>query len=728
MPVLATSDDEGRLHAAVTIAPLPGTRHRPGGIDGFLYAEGYAREKVWHRLDPGERLDLGEIQLSPGYSIHGRVETTEGKAAVGAVVNLIRSQQVLGNRVLASATTDADGTFRILGAPLEAGKLRASHEGHEGEAVELPEPRAGVVLERDLLLVPKEPLYPTAVGQVLDVDGQPVPGARVSGVYTSDFYGDGTTADADGRFRLEWKLAERFRDSLHDDPADLVPAKLLAYGPSREGYPAEVPFVAGQEHTLRLKAPRWLEVRLIDGDGSPIPWGHVQARESRPRIPTTALGREGRARVLLPLEPFAIEGLAPGYRTSSFGPFDPVALDGTLELTLAPGQAVRGNVLFRDSPVVGASIFVNPCQAPDQPRISAPPGGTVDRPFDTFGSVYLGSHDASTDGQGAFVATLPGDGWHSLGVEAEGHAVAVFGPYDWDPSAGVHEVRIELRDSGALEGRVIPEAGQEAAGQLVAVSNGWGRAWITEADERGAYRLEGLPPGDWQVRPAAPPVGSTAKLSGLPAPEGHETRWDARVPPGGTAYADLDLRASGACRLQGRLLLNGQPRGGWEAALLFADGGHARLAETVTDTDGRFELATTHPGRRRLLFATGHIALPQGKKTLIEEIDLVEGLQRWERDLSAGELSLRVDDVGLDSHLMLRVTVKNLGEGPLEVEAEDWVSLADLQEGMSFPDLPAGEYRVRVFPTRALKGADWPDPDHRTVTLRAGEITEPAFP
>src|SRR6185295_18190398 len=102
----------------------------------------------------------------------------------------------------------------------------------------------------------------------------------------------------------------------------------------------------------------WLELCLADPACRPIAWGHAwnHGGWKQEYVPDLAFDAHGRARLLRPLRPLALEASAPGFRRTSFGPFEPAALGAELVLTLQPGECVRGRVTCAGRPVAGAAL------------------------------------------------------------------------------------------------------------------------------------------------------------------------------------------------------------------------------------------------------------------------------------------------------------------------------------------------------------------------------------
>jgi hypothetical protein len=411
-------------------------------------------------------------------------------------------------------------------------------------------------------------------------------------------------------------------------------------------HPAHVRAETGRDDVaIVIAARRFLRVRM-SSYGRPIPWGHVKTTAGDPAWclggndevwPLTELGEDGAAELPLPDGPFAVDAMAPGFARATLGPFHPTQLGSELVLELARGQAAYGRVLGRGLPVDGARVALG--RSGVRPGDLAHARGVArdDTPFDLAAGTALGDHDATTAADGGFVVALGTDGPYSLAVEAAGFGRTFFGPFDWDRERGAEGLVLELQPPGTLVGRVTPPVGTSAEGLLVAASDGGGVAWTSAVDSDGAYRFEGLAPGLWQIREAVPPIDSPAQLAQASASAPREPRWDALVPPGGTARFDLDLRARGSVRLAGRVRIDGAPPETGYAALLPASGrgefGAPRLAEASLDPDGAFTVAVSTPEEFILELCVGP---PSGRTLLRRRIELVSGETRWEPQWTTG--------------------------------------------------------------------------------------------
>jgi hypothetical protein len=238
------------------------------------------------------------------------------------------------------------------------------------------------------------------------------------------------------------------------------------------------------------------------------------------------------------------------------------------------------------------------------------------------------------------------EGDYVLLCAAPGFALAELEPFRVVPATGVSGLRVELGAGGALEGRVLVDAGAEPAGTIVGVSRGDGRARTQVVGPDGRFRFTGLAPGRWDVRAVEgeilPEGGSTSSSSWGPTRD--EVPWVCAVRAGETTVHDLDLREGRLPVLVGRLTLDGAapPVGdGWTAQLVPADVmvyATGDAAEARLDADGAFRVQLAEPGRYRLLMAAS-TAGPEGLR-LMQVLELPAGSTPWSADLATASLTL----------------------------------------------------------------------------------------
>lgn len=713
---------------------LPRTASGPTPISAELrldvLAAGFSRASREVLLS-GEVIHLGEIVLEPGAVVVGRAFGADGVPVPGADVAWYAEEDAslaefahelglvarTGYAFVPTTKVDTAGAFRVEGVPARRGFLAGRGASTSfGRSEPFDAPRGGVV-EVDLVLPPRVPEHEIA-GVVLLPDGSPAARAIVGdSTETSSRAHSERSADDEGRFRIP--------------AAGSGPRRVGAREPTGRAYPVEVADVAPGtlDLVLRLGEPRWLEVAVTDPAGAPIAGSSVRGAELAtglfPAIPLTQADASGVVTLLRPRQPFQLQGFAPGFRPSFFGPFDPGELGARLTLSLQPGQAVQGTVTHLGKPVAGARVTVSVTPAPGfvgRSRNAAP----LDQPFAILGTAELRT-DATTDADGAFVATLPSDGWHLLRVVAEGFPATTFGPFEWTKADGAHGLVLELARGGAIEGRVLAPEG-DVAGRLVGASNGWGIVVATSADATGRFHLANLAPGDWQVRPCAPPLASEQRLKLEPSPYADPTDvvWDCRVRAGETTVYDLDLSDHEAFVLEGELTTVWEVEG-WTAVLQTLDeaGVEGAVAGRATlDGRGRFRIVLSRGGPFRLRLDGLH-------GTLMQDVAVERGENDWSAALPVARLQLSGAPPLSRAGAPLRI-VLYVWEGPGGLRFERPVFLLHLGSGEQalVVDVPAGPGRLVERPQAQSPGQVDPREDRtlRDLDAPAGEELEVQLP
>jgi hypothetical protein len=239
--------------------------------------------------------------------------------------------------------------------------------------------------------------------------------------------------------------------------------------------------------------------------------------------------------------------------------------------------------------------------------------------------------------------------------------------------------------------------GESPAGRFVAASDGFGEAWIAAADGAGRFRLEGLAPGAWQIRPAVPPVGERERLGSSGRPRAYEPRFDVRVSSGKTTQAVLELLSPERV-VQGRITLDGTGLAGASVDLHPAESSgqafdHA-LASAVTDSEGTFVLRTRGEGAVLLSLRHDNFSVHQ-------HLELSPGANDWQLDLPTATLvlsgSVPDDPQGAAPMLALRARAQSGASvfciGRLRSPAD---------EGLRLERAPAGDVELLSAPLR-----DW---------------------
>jgi protocatechuate 3,4-dioxygenase beta subunit len=142
-------------------------------------------------IDAHQNKEL-RIQLPPTGTIRGKAVDSQGRPLPGVHAYLQCKELQSGAEVV----SDGDGEFSLAGLPIGAYMVLPEFEGRRFIEVSAGALTAGALIDVELKLVSG-----TVAGRCLDLEGKPVPGARIT-VGAVNRFGAGTTTDADGRFRI----------------------------------------------------------------------------------------------------------------------------------------------------------------------------------------------------------------------------------------------------------------------------------------------------------------------------------------------------------------------------------------------------------------------------------------------------------------------------------------------------------------------------------------------
>lgn len=636
--VRARSNAEGHL-VAQPEARAPWCEREGTGL--WVFASGHAWHSFWLPVHDGATLHLGTLVLAPGADIRGVVSDASGapvadvELVLGTPADWPADEQqarrhgvALRDKSMTWAVTDAQGRYRLRGAP--AGKLFVIAHA-EDHGYSWSEPfllRAGEDTTRDLVLAGDGIARAQWAIRVLDPHGAPVQGARI-GIHQvradppSQWIGlDPGVTDERG---LLWCTVQ-VGDTL----------RLTAFDPDERWQPSPEQRLLAQEDAafdLVLREPAYRTVVVADELGQRIPWSNVRLSSDRwpigPAAGVRPTGADGSLRIPLADEPFSIRAFAPGFADAAFGPFDPASLtsEEPLVLRLAPGRSVGGRVLASGEPLAGAAVRLSWKSTPDARWLSSDKdsGGM---PFLLTAQPHGGQ--ATTDAAGSFVISVQQDGWYTANVEASGFPAQSFGPFEVRAAGSVGN-DLSLARGGAIEGRLVLAPGESAAGRLVGASSGSGLVFHAPVDEHGRYRIEDLAPGPYQVRGRRAPAARRQALRALEATSNGELVSDCVVREGATTRFDLDLSAEGSVVLEGSF--QGPPGAACWVQLERADDGRS-YARADLDASGRFRLAVSRADRYWIEVMTEDGLFRQ-------PLALVPGTQEWSAAPRWGTIAVR---------------------------------------------------------------------------------------
>ncbi len=554
----ATAGTDGRF----TIQDLsPGTP-----IHLAVRAAGYLTARV-RAVRPPLAAPL-VIRLEPENLLAGRVVDGQGEPVAGARLEL-RWQAILpedpdirlGDPVLQSARSEADGRFTLRGIPAGGSLLGVSAQGfvaREGIEVDLPRPAAAgelrLELDRGALLQ----------GRVSTTAGDPVPAVHVA------LGGASASTDDDGLYWLEG--------------AKLGRQEVLFFHPSRGRIQKDFDIQPGV-NMLDISLDPGVEVtgRAVDDRGRPLSGARIELA-SWDRFELRRLqdvtGEDGRFR-LAPVPPgrYRLSAAAEGFADTELPQPVTVAAEPPppLDIALSRGATVSGRILGL-SPEDLAQVEVT---------AAADTGAEA--------AVW-------TDGRGRYEAgpLTPGD-WTLSAIlwsgQRRARARLAVGASDREIVRDLEfEKRLTLTAQVLADGEPLPDARVSLRGRNVAAD----RTALTDYD--GRVRIDDLEPDTYSVG-----VSQTQKLLI------HNDQVDLRED------RDLVIRFETAT-LDGRVAsaADGAPVADAAVSLRPLEGPDY-MVSTGTKDDGRFAMYHVQPGRYRLE------ARAQGFTAASQEIQLAGG-------------------------------------------------------------------------------------------------------
>jgi protocatechuate 3,4-dioxygenase beta subunit len=534
-----------------------------------------------HLMEGQDHLDdLTLVVARASGRLRGRTVDAEGRgiaAAITAWVNDPRERPTMGvaGWMVPEFFSDVDGRFDVAGVPEGACSLsiRVPGRGYRHARVD-------VSAVGDVVVPVATPGGMTIYGRIADMEGRGVAGATVFAQVSMRALKDGspegavTTTDADGNYRLgpiarasqidvlAWAPGFR-RVELRDQTLEPAPdARIPVYLTLRQGA------------TLQGRV-RGEDGRAVAGAAVTLP-----TREQGGRLQSyeTTTDSEGRYR---------LEGLFPGAETvfartpsrDGAGPRSAALAvtlgesgETTADLTLVPHAEVRGRVLdAAGAPVPGALVVAKPAPMPS--TLLLPPAAR-----------------ARADASGAFLVPLDlSRAWTVTAVLGAGRGVAEVPPVRTNERPPSVEIR--LVQSSVISGKVLDEHGAPVGG--VQVVTGSGRVAVSGAE--GSFRIEGVPPGTWDVRTMA--IGGSKEASAT-----------VEVPAGG-AVEGVVLRLPSFGMLRGVLVdPSGAPIPNEHIVFAGSERRSSRLTFAMTDREGRFHVAIAPAGR--YLATVRNVTLP----------------------------------------------------------------------------------------------------------------------
>ena len=138
----------------------------PVGVQWFVYPKmesvaprGASEPRLCSTAKPGEIVDIGDIQLSQGYRLQGKVTLSDGKALADGMRVMIYSERVW-DKDSQTGLLDKDGRFMFVGLPKGEYLISPAVRGYR---VASDERGTQVAVERDMddFVIPLNPEQPT---------------------------------------------------------------------------------------------------------------------------------------------------------------------------------------------------------------------------------------------------------------------------------------------------------------------------------------------------------------------------------------------------------------------------------------------------------------------------------------------------------------------------------------------------------------------------------------
>jgi len=250
---------------------------------------------------------------------------------------------------------------------------------------------------------------------------------------------------------------------------------------------------------------------------------------------------------------------------------------------------------------------------------------------------------SSSDAQGRFRTEYDAAGRYTLRAVERSLGFGTIGPIDLNGVNDVEGLEIVLdQPLGTLVGRVVLPDGRQPQEVFLSVST-VGDCRSLRAD--GTYRIPGVPPGPCRVSVCAA-FGAAGPDEAVPVPIHSVPRapgwmktslhYAVDVVAGETVRLDMDVTAEATIRLEGRILIDGQPAamGYRSAARLFAD-------DVISEAElenGAFLLGAHEPGEYDLRCSVRPPRADRGRWWVRDRVALAIGRQSWMHEFTTGTI------------------------------------------------------------------------------------------
>jgi hypothetical protein len=339
------------------------------------------------------------------------------------------------------------------------------------------------------------------------------------------------------------------------------------------------------------------------------------------------------------------------------------------------GQVVDGAT---DAPVAGAEVWVS-----------------------EYGTLFEDDTPTRTDAQGRFSFEVE-YGHHRLVAKAGEWVGTYTGEIDIEQGGSVEGLVIRLGPTGVVSGRVFALSDQqpqsEARVMVEHVDSGW--KYKARTDASGAFRVEQLPTGKYEVTAAAQGFTET-KREGLQLEEGQEITVELAVIRAATLEGTV-VDALG--RPAGHVLVSARLEGDTKE---FESRPHG-----VTNAEGEYTIKKLPPGRYQL-----EAINLRGGDPVVQELTLGEGA------------TARADFTLTDATGLVEGTVRRVSGGLPQHEVRVVAYADSRRERPSAPVDESGRFSLALRPGTYMIAAlyrdvEEPEPGGKSVTIEAGKTVQ----
>ena len=565
------------------------------------------RTARWGSFQPGQVDDLGDIALSLGHVVEGRVVEETGAPVAGVHVSTrglpLPVRHEMGANDTRGGTSDESGAFRFE-VPIPAGtwSLDAQARGVKlvsPDSVTVPDSGATAALT---VVVRR---MPSISGIVVDETG-----AGVERVYV-----EAELKKRSGRMAAAWTRADgSFTIYAVDDV--LEPVRLTSHetGPCEPMKEPTAPYAWGAtDARIELVRALSFELTVVEkGSDAPVEqysvacvpeqatWSNQRedrlgGRHAGGKVTVDHVWRGKNQLTVHPNDPDLVAS-APVEIDAASAPLPPIRV----ELVRAVKQSVHVVTAARE-PVAGSQVELvrlgsEPLDA-DSFVVDPARGGFSSSTDEEFRPHVLVAR-STTDERGLAALPVP-PGGAGLGLRASGprHLTTVVSPLRIPDDRSA--VEIVVAAGGRIAGKLHLDG--YAPGALFLQfdrpgADGEREAPRTGIGPDGEFESPSLEPGEWSVhlsvdhpyREEHSSMGARLQL------EPELAR--ATIAEGQTARLDLDGRAFTAGEISGTILMNGSPLAECRVFLVRAGDRQARFGQYVPDPQGRFEAKGLPPG------------------------------------------------------------------------------------------------------------------------------------